>query len=601
MNIPRQFYGMNYISRLFENFQDSERSVCSKLQFYEIEDVTPVPLIKKDSYALGLNAEVISELLRKMVSDRRCALDGFAIARNEELLFAEYRYPYSEDIPHVTNSSCKTVVAIAVMFAISEGLMEENDLVLSFFPEYESVVTPKAMKQMTIWHLLTMTSGSKCTEIASVVESNWVKAFLLTDCQFEPGTQFIYNSMNTYILAAILTKVTGMSLMDYLKPRLWEPLGINHIKWELCPEGIERGGWGLHISLEGMLKIGMFLMNDGSFRGKQLIEASYIKKMKQTTIEQKADALATGYGYQLWHLPNGVYMLSGMYGQNVIIDEEHRLVVATNAHSDKMFPDSYLVSDILEYLGKEELFVPGSILKERLSYNNLLKELECFKKGWKLQKTTDKAPFILYAKKQMLQKGKELAVLQKSLTVFDGKRIHIDQTTIKLFPYMLQGMYQCPPFHVTDIAFKVETDRVKLCFYKERSRKEKRESRERARLILEAGLNEYCYQTVTIGLDEKLIAVKMYPATDEDGHRVVMVDIVFPDAGFSRVMKFFLLERRIGIECQEYPDMRAIVEQVIYGETVLAGNSIDLSNKLPESVRLFLEHKVEPKVNGYFL
>lgn len=597
MNIPRQFYGVNHLSKLLSNFQDSDLSEYPKLEYREIEDVREIPLEKKDTAALGMNAGELSGLLRKLTSNRLCALDGFAVAKGENLLFAGYHPPYSKEIPHITNSTCKTVTAIGIMFAVSEGLLQEEDSVLSFFPEYETMMTPKYLRQMTVKHLLTMTSGTKCNETTSVVETDWVKAFLLTDCQDEPGTKFIYNSMNTYMLSAILTKVTGKSVMEYMKERFFAPLGINHIKWELCPMGIERGGWGLHISLEGMLKIGMFLANNGQFRGKQLIPPSYIRKMKEERVSQDADAFAVGYGYQLWHLPKGLYMLSGMYGQHVIIDEKNNLIVATNAHSDKMFPDSILVKNIVECMTNHKLYRPDHPVKERIAYHKLMQEFQAFCNGWRLPRASGEMPFLLYSMKQEKNRKAEAERVRNGLSLFDGKRLHIDQASIKLFPYMLQGMYQCPPFVVTDIAFKKQEDGLKLCFYKERSKKE---DTKRERLMIKAGYGEYMHQVITVGQDEKELAVKVYMAKDEDGNPVVMLDIVFPSAGFSRLIKFFLLGERIGMECQEYPDMRAIVEQVLFGEAVIAGNTIDLTNKLPESIRVFMEHKVEPRVNGYF-
>lgn len=598
MNIPRQFYGINYLSRLLNNFHDTDLAEYPMLEFHEIEDIEELPLEKKDTASMGINAEQLSVLLRKLVTDRRCALDGLAAAKGEELIFAGYRPPYSAATPHITNSTCKTVTAIGIMFAISEGRLKKEDTVLSFFPEYETMLTPKYVRQITVEHLLTMTSGTKCNEVTSVVETNWVKAFLLTDCQCEPGSRFIYNSMNTYMLSAILTRVTGESVMDYLRKRFFAPLGINHVKWELCPMGIERGGWGLHISLEGMLKIGIFLANDGAFQGKQLIPASYIRQMKQVNVPQDVDELATGYGYQLWYLPDGLYMLSGMYGQHVIIDEENKLVVATNAHSDKMFPDSMLVRYITACMTDKKLYQPNPAIKEKNAYRKLMQEFRAFCNGWKLPQITNEAPFILYAVKQKQLKETDAVKVKNMLSLFDGKRLHIDQASIKLFPYMLQGMYQCPPFVVTDIAFKKQDDSIKLCFYKEHTKKENARNE---RLIIKAGYAKYFHQTITLGQDKQEIAVKVYPATDEDGHSVVKLDIVFPEAGFSRLIKFFILENRIGIECQEYPDMWEIVDQVLYGETTLAGTKIDLTDKLPESVRVFVEHKVEPSVNGYFV
>lgn len=361
--------------------------------------------------------------------------------------------------------------------------------------------------------------------------------------------------------------------------------------------GIERGGWGLHISLEGMLKIGMFLANDGAFRGKQLIPPFYIRRMKEEKISQDADTFAEGYGYQLWHLPKGLYMLSGMYGQHVIIDEKNSLIVATNAHSDKMFPDSILVRNIVECMTDHRLYRPEHTVKEKLSYHKLLQEFQAFCNGWPLPKASGELPFPLYCARQEKIRAVKAEEVGNLLSIFDGKRLHIDQASIKLFPYMLQGMYQCPPFVVTDIAFKKQENSLKLCFYKERNKKEETK---RERLTMEAGYGEYMHQVITIGKDKKELAVKTYMAADEDENPVVMLDIVFPSAGFSRLIKFFLLGDRIGIECQEYPDMRAIVEQVLFGEAVIAGNTIDLTDKLPESIRVFLEHKVEPRVNGYF-
>ena len=598
MNIPRQFYGMNYLSRIFDNFQDGETMECPKLAYNIIEDVEAVHLPSKSTMALSLNAGRISTFLQDVATDRLCALDGLAICRGENLVFAKYRPPYSASVPHITNSTCKTLVAIAVMFAISEHLIIENDPVLSFFPEYDTLLTPKSVKQMTVYHLLTMTSCSKCNEVISVTEQDWVKAFLLTDCQCEPGSQFIYNSMNTYMLAAILTKVTGMSLTEYLKERFFTPLGINHVKWELCPKGIERGGWGLHISLEDMLKIGLFLANDGAYGVKQLLHPSFIRKMKAVNITQEADSLSTGYGYQLWHLPHGLYMLSGMYGQHVVVDEKHKLIVATNAHNDKMFPDSALVSKIITFMTDEGLYYPDSKMQETFHYKSLMQQAEAFEQGFSLEQYVAKVPYAVYQFTQKQQRKADTARLLELLVYFDRKRLHVDQASFKLFPYMLQGMYQYPPFHVTDISFRLSERTFKMCFYKEKNKKDNSEIREK--MIIEAGLNEYYHQKIRIGEEEKIIAVKAYPAKDEDGHDVILIEIVFPDAGFSRVIKFFFLEERIGIECLEYPDMRGIVEQVLYGETVLAGTKIDLTDILPQSIRVFLEHKVEPRVNGYF-
>ncbi len=598
MNIPRQFYGMNYISRLFSNFQDGEVVDCPKLCFSELYNVSEIPLPIKDTSELGMSAFELSKMLRTLVTTRSCRLDGLGIARGENIICSGYRPPYSKENPHITNSTCKTITAIAVMFAVSENLLGLEDTVLSFFPEYETMMTSRYVKQMTVEHLLTMTSGTKCTEITAMVENDWVKAFLLTDCQSEPGTQFVYNSMNTYMLSAILAKTTEMGLLEYLKPRLFEPLGINNVTWELCPKGIERGGWGMHLSLDGMLKIGLFLANDGKYAGKHLIDSSYIRKMKETKVEQDVDALATGYGYQLWHLPDDFYMLSGMYGQHVIIDEKHKLVIATNAHNDKMFPDSLFTRIILDCMKGEALYQPDTKRKEKMLYKKFMQEFDMFCHDWDLPKATKELPYALYCRNQEKRIAEESARLREACMSFDGKRLHIEQATFKLFPYMMRGMYQFPPFAVSGILFKVSEDTIKMCFLKEQVKRDRKEYTAQEKLVIKAGYVRYFYQTITIGPNEIHLAAKVYLSKDEDDNDVMQLDMVFPATGFSRKIKFFLLEDKISIECMEYPDMKAIVEQVVYGETTLGGNSIDLTGKLPEGIKVLLDHKVEPRVNG---
>ena len=568
MNIPRQFYGVNYLSKIVANYQDTDPAHFAKMDYHFLEKPERIPLEHISTKQAGLNAAVITSFINKLVTDRSCGLEGIAIARGEDLILNLYRPPYSADTPHITNSTCKTVTAIAVMFALSEERLKLDDKVISFFPEHDGKAVPKYVRDITVEHLLTMTSASKTNELISVCEDDWVKAFLLTDCMAEPGTKYVYNSINTYMLGAIVHKVTGESLMEYLTPRFFVPLGISHIKWELCPKGLERGGWGLHICLEDMLKIGMFLASDGSYGGRQLIHPLFIRKMKEKNVPQDADGLSTGYGYQLWHLPKGFYMLSGMYGQHVIIDEKNRLIVATNSHSDKMFPDSKLTRTILSFMSKEELYRSDTSIKETRCYLKLNKMVS------DLSKESVGAV--------------DIQNIEKHLAMFDRKHLMLEKGTFKLFPYLMQSMYCYPPYHVGEMSFRLTGDTVKIAFYKVKSEY----------LTFEAGIGVYHHEYMRFGEDVRPVACKVYMATDEDEHDVLMLNIVFPDAGYSRVVKLFFLEDdRYAVESIEYPDVKAIVDQVLHGETVLGGNVIDLADKLPESMRVMLDHTIEPRIN----
>lgn len=568
MNIPRQFYGVNYLSKLIANYQDTDPAHFERIDYNVLEKPERVPLEHINTKQAGLNAALICSFIRKLCEDRSCGLEGIAVAKDENLILNLYRPPYSADTPHITNSTCKTVTAIAVMFALSEDRLKLEDKVLSFFPEHDGMSVPKSVRNITVEHLLTMTSASKTNEIISVCEDDWVKAFLLTDCMADPGTKFVYNSMNTYMLGAIVHKVTGESLMNYLTPRFFTPLGISHIKWELCPNGLERAGWGLHICLEDMCKIGIFLASDGSFGGSQLIHSSYIRRMKEINVTQDADGLSTGYGYQLWHLPKGFYMLSGMYGQHVIIDEKNRLVVATNSHSDKLFPDSKLTRTVLSFMNKDELYQSDSSVKEMRCYHRLNKMVADYSKD-----------SVSLSDRQNIE---------KYLAVIDRKHLVLEKGSFKLFPYLMQSMYRYPPYHVNELAVRLTGDTVKVAFYKVKYEC----------LVFEAGIGTYHLEYMRFGEDVRPVACRVYMARDEDEHNVLMLNIVFPDAGYTRVIKLFFLEDdRYAVECMEYPDVSAVVDQVLHGETVLGGNVIDLADKLPESMRVMINHTIEPRVS----
>ncbi len=643
MNIPRQFYGVNYISKLVSNYQDSEQTVFPKTNFSYIDNTEHIPLERHDTLKLGLNAEITCNFLRRLFADRGCGVEGIAIAKGEDVLVNFYKPPYSASTPHITNSTCKTVTAIAVMFALSEKRLSLEDKVVSFFNEYESKAIPKRVRDITVEHLLTMTSCSKTNELISVTEEDWVKAFLLTDCFDEPGSKFIYNSINTYMLGAILNKLTGESLMDYLTPRLFAPLGINDIKWELCPKGLECAGWGLHISLEGMLKLGMFLKNDGSFNGRQLIHPSFIRMMKQADVFQDTDRLSTGYGFQIWHLPDNygradnnrkiiieqdnsndgsignkniskrasaygkVYMFSGMYGQHIIIDEKKNMIVAVNAHSDKMFPDSRLTKSILSFINNDNLYKPDNYLKEKLNYGKLIRLVADI--------STDSAAL------------KDVEFIRRYAAKLDKKRLRIENGSVKLFPYLMQSMYKYPPYHFNEFTISItDDDTVRICFYKVKTKHELleeidntgimssiiekaesitgsnivkgTENSERDFLDFDFGIGVYHHEMKEFGDDVRPVACKAYMALDEDDRNVLMLAIVFPDAGYSRIIKIFYMdEGRLALESIEYPDIKAIVDQVISGETVLAGTPVDVADKLPESLRVILDQKMEPRMN----
>jgi len=195
--------------------------------------------------------------------------------------------PYFSGYPHMVFSLSKSITGMAVGMAVSDGLISLDEKVIDIFPEKGVMFRSPKINNITVRHLLNMTSGIKFNEVGSVVERDWVKAFLMSDCSFEPGTEFYYNSMNSYMLSAIVCKRTGVGLMEYLNERLFVPLGIHDVTWETCPLGIEKGGWGLYLHIADMAKLGQLYLQGGHWtvngEVKQLIPEDWIRESVQKT------------------------------------------------------------------------------------------------------------------------------------------------------------------------------------------------------------------------------------------------------------------------------------------------------------------------------
>lgn len=264
------------------------------------------------------------------------------------------------DRPHVLNSVSKTFTATAVGFAVSEGKLHVTDKVISFFPDKLPSVVSEHLQQMEVRHLLTMSAGHDVDPTETIRkggDADWVKAFLATAVEHQPGAVHVYNSMATYMLSAIVQQVTGEKVIDYLYPRLFRPLGIVGVTWQESPQGINCGGWGLYVKTEDMAKLGLFFLQKGQWKGEQLLPASWIeeataahidsypagvKKENVKTVASQSDWLQ-GYGYQMWRCRHNAYRADGAYGQFIIVVPEKEAVIVATAHIDDMQAELNLI------------------------------------------------------------------------------------------------------------------------------------------------------------------------------------------------------------------------------------------------------------------
>ena len=320
---------------------------------------TPAPMQKAFPRATpesqGVSSQRIADFLNAMRDDATLDMHGVIVIKNGKVITEATFGAYDQSYWHITHSECKSITGLAVGMLIGEGKMSLDDRIVDVFAGRVSKINQLTHRNMTIRHLLTMTSGVTFNEAGSVTEKDWVKCFLESAVLKEPGSTFNYNSMNTYMLGAAIRQVTGQGLVDYLKPRLFEPLGITNFFWETCPMGTEKGGWGLYILPEDIAKIGWMVMEGGRFEGRQIVPEEWIAAQTAKQAEPPKNLGNYDYGYQTWVGRNEKsFLFNGMFGQNVLGFPESGYLLVSNAGNNELFQQSAYYEIATRYFAKPD-------------------------------------------------------------------------------------------------------------------------------------------------------------------------------------------------------------------------------------------------------
>lgn len=279
------------------------------------------------------------------VSQKGLELHSFMLLRNGHVIAEGWWDPYRAELRHMMFSLSKSFTATAIGIAVEEGLLNLNDRVIDFFPSKLPEEIDEHLKELRIKHLLTMSTGhaqDPTMEVVNHPAGDWVKAFLACPLEHEPGTVFVYNTAATFMLSAILQEVTGQKLIDYLKPRLFDPLGIVEPTWDESPAGISQGGTGLNIRTEDIAKFGQLFLDKGRWQGQQIISEAWVEAASSKQIDNflnKDDPDSDwqqGYGYQMWMCRHNCYRGDGMFGQFCIVVPHKQAVIAITAGEERM-------------------------------------------------------------------------------------------------------------------------------------------------------------------------------------------------------------------------------------------------------------------------
>jgi CubicO group peptidase (beta-lactamase class C family)/predicted glycoside hydrolase/deacetylase ChbG (UPF0249 family) len=303
---------------------------------------------------------------------------SFMIVRHGKVVAEGWWNPYKPELKHTMYSVSKSFAATAIGFAVAEKKISVDDKVVSFFPDDAPAQISPQLDALKIKHLLSMSTGQTAPPDPTgivIPKENWVRTFLSLPYSHEPGTKFFYNSAASYMLSAIVQKVTGQKTLDYLKPRLFQPLGIDGIDWEVDPREINVGGWGLRLKTEDMAKFGQLFLRKGMWNDKQILPTTWIEEASTMKIMQDPDAPQAkkdssdwlqGYCYQMWRSRNNSYRGDGAFGQYILVLPEKDAVIAITSETSDMQKELNLVWKYLLPAFKENKLPADAKIQKQL-------------------------------------------------------------------------------------------------------------------------------------------------------------------------------------------------------------------------------------------
>ncbi|MEG2499566.1 MAG: serine hydrolase [Oscillospiraceae bacterium] len=502
----------------------------------------------------GVNSGVIDAFLRELAADDTAGIHSVMIARHGKVICEAGFAPYSTKKWHVTHSLCKTFTGTAIGMLVSDGVITIDEKICDIFPEKCSFLTSKRMRSVTIEHLLTMTSGVNFREIGAVLEKDWVRAFMESDISFEPGTEMDYNSMNSYMLSAIISRKTGNTLAEFLNERLFKPLGFGACTWETCPMGITKGGWGMYLFLEDALKLGQLYLQKGywNVNGKEIavLDKSWVLAATAQHALRNNDE---EYGYQLW--PNSAqnyYMFNGMFGQYVVVFPTSELIVAINAGNGHLFTKSFALDTICRHFVLSALNI-SPCEKDDASAKKLRFTLDNLKFGEPVPEYIDVKShwydnlFKIFKKPQPLP----IITLPIQAKMLYNKKLLFENRANGILPIILQVMCDSYGKGINSIEFAEENAHFIMKW-----------SEGGETLNIPLGFTDYEKSIIKINGTSWHIAAKAEFKKDEDDCNVLKIRCCFLESSSSRLIKLVLTDSGAILKMDETPAVALAMEKL---------------------------------------
>ena len=553
----------------------------------------------------GISSDLFTALLRELDASKDTEMHHFMALRHGKVICECNFAPYPKGMWHITHSMCKSITGMAIGMLIEEEKLKLDENIYDIFPDHINAFSKIFRPVITVENLLTMTSGVTFNESGIVSGNDWLGSFLNASVNGKPGTEFQYNSLNTYVLSAIVTKRTGETLTEYLTPRLFGPLGITKYYWETCPKGITKGGWGLFLCAEDMAKLGQLYLQRGKWNGQQLVSEYWIEISTARHLKTQNDTY--GYGYQLWMEQRpGSFEYNGMLGQNVIIYPDMDMVLVTNAGNKEMFQDCIMLNIIRKYFPVN--YHPADVLPENpLSYSLLKRlcgELEngennnrstSLRGGWKRnvvsrRKHSDKK--YSYRISAAVDRPSDHHSFMRAVS---GRTYVMEQQNIGIAPLFVQVFHNNMTDGISEISFTYDAGNFCVSFTE-------------GEVIhkLPVGFGKAADGCVDLHGEHYLVATLGEFARDENDIPVLKLEITFIEECVKRKAHIFFHEDdEIEIRWNETPGKKMILAGLSSITEELSGNFLynsllgDHNITTTELLHRLMEQTIEPAVRGY--
>ncbi len=463
----------------------------------------------------GISSEHVKEFIYSLKNNKSVGLQSIIMARNGRVFFEADVGDWDSRLPKATFSECKSILSLAIGILVTQGRLRLSERIADIFPEKTSHVSKIRLKNITVKMLLNMTSCVTFNELEAMVKDDWVKEFLNSDTDGSVGKDFRYNSLNSYLLSAIIKEKTGYGLSEFLDLTLFKALDIKNYYWEKCPMGIEKGGWGLYICREDIMKLGQLVMQKGQWNGKRLISPKYIEQATKCQADVPEAFGNYDYGYHIWcGRKSDSFLFNGMLGQNLLGYRRNGIIIAVNCANYDVFQQNAFFSLADRYFDRE--------------FYNRLPENKDAHSSLSEYKESLKAVFF---RKSLLSHSAYSRSVEDDINTLNGKRFiatSSNAASAGFAPFALQTVQSNYSSGLKSIEFRKQEDGLTVDF-----------AEQNATYSLQVGFGSAIMSSICINDEIYTVNARGRFSENEYGIGILTVECCFLETPYSRSYKFY--------------------------------------------------------------